>query len=210
MYDALGSKADTLSETDLMEELKKLAVKETVAVVRNANYSPKFSEEKPVKQPTEHSSQVHTSSAHSSTAHSSPTKQPPAKFITPALAKALAMLGLQREDTYGRHGPAAGGGAEKLHPYNIHRQEDQQILTEDNSPMDVTTMDNVPNDASKTKDVGETCTKSTNDGDTSENHDDGGDYEKQNKGEVIQTNEIANKTPDDGNATQILIRWRST
>jgi hypothetical protein len=46
MYNALGSKVDTLTETALMEELEKLAVKETVTVVRNANYSPKISEEK--------------------------------------------------------------------------------------------------------------------------------------------------------------------
>ena len=37
MYDALGSKIDTISETDMMEELEKLAV-----------------EEKPVKQPPAH------------------------------------------------------------------------------------------------------------------------------------------------------------
>jgi hypothetical protein len=81
--------------------------------------------------------------------------------------------------------------------------EAQQSLAYDNSPMDITTMDNVPNDASKTKDVGETYTKSTNDGDASENHDDGEVYEKQDTGEVIKTNEIADKTPDDGNTSQI-------
>jgi hypothetical protein len=35
MYDALGRKIDTLSETDMMEELEKLAVEEIVAVVKN-------------------------------------------------------------------------------------------------------------------------------------------------------------------------------
>ena len=69
--------------------------------------------------------------------------------------------------------------------------------------VDVTTMDNAPRDASKTKDEGETYTKSTNDGDASEKHDDGEVYEKQDKGEVITTEEIADKTPDDGKTTQI-------
>jgi hypothetical protein len=55
---------------------------------------------------------------------------------------------------------------------------------QNNSPMDVTTMDNAPGDASKIKDVGEVS-------------------EKQDKGEVVETEETANKTPDDGNTTQI-------
>jgi hypothetical protein len=38
MYDALGSKVDTLSETELMEESEKLAVVKTVAVVQAVNY----------------------------------------------------------------------------------------------------------------------------------------------------------------------------
>jgi hypothetical protein len=128
MYDALGSKINTISETDMMEELGKLAVEEElaveeiIAVVRNMNNSTMISEEKPVKQPTAHSSPAHRSPAHSSTAHnspahrspshsspahsspahsspahSSPAKQPPAKFKTPALAQALVTLGLHKE-----------------------------------------------------------------------------------------------------------------
>jgi hypothetical protein len=38
MYDALGSKVDTLSETDLMVELENLAVVKIVAVVQAVNY----------------------------------------------------------------------------------------------------------------------------------------------------------------------------
>ena len=52
MYDALGSKVDTLSETDLLEELEKLAVEEVVAVLKDVHYSTlinKSSEEKPSK-----------------------------------------------------------------------------------------------------------------------------------------------------------------
>jgi hypothetical protein len=37
MYDALGSKVDTLSETNLMGELEKLSVEEIVAVKKNEN-----------------------------------------------------------------------------------------------------------------------------------------------------------------------------
>ena len=118
MYDALGSKIDTLSETEMMEELENLAVEEIVAMI---------SEEKPVKQPTAHSSPAHSSPdhrnpAHSSPAHSSPAKQPPAKFKPPAHAQALVTLGLQREDT---HGHAAGRGAEKVRLYTLPRQKDQ-------------------------------------------------------------------------------------
>ena len=53
MYDALGSKINTISETDMMEELGKLAVEETIAVeeiiamVEDMYYSTVISEEKP-------------------------------------------------------------------------------------------------------------------------------------------------------------------
>jgi hypothetical protein len=103
------------------------------------------------------------------------------------------------------------GHAEKAHPPEIPRPEDQQvlapeaqqILAEDNSPMDVTTMDNVPSNAPKTKDVGELHTKSTNDGDASNNHDNGEVYEKQDKGEAVQTDEKADKTPDEKEASSV-------
>jgi hypothetical protein len=51
MYDALGSKVDTLSQTDLLEELEKLAVVGVVAVVMDVNYSTllKSSAEEPLK-----------------------------------------------------------------------------------------------------------------------------------------------------------------
>jgi hypothetical protein len=61
MYDALGSKIDTISETDMMEESEKLAVEEIVAVVKKWNYATMISEEKPVKQPIAHSSPAHRS-----------------------------------------------------------------------------------------------------------------------------------------------------
>jgi hypothetical protein len=119
MYDVFGSKIYTISDTVMLEELEKVAVKEIIA--KSVNYSTKFSEENPVKQqpssqqpgrsspahskskkiavkqpvnkPTTHSSPAHSSLAHSSPAHSSP-----AKFKPPAHAHALATLGLQRED----------------------------------------------------------------------------------------------------------------
>ena len=71
MYNALGSKVDTLSETDLMEELEKLAVVKIVAVVQAVNYTAMISEENPVKQPTAHSIPAHGSPAHSSPTHRS-------------------------------------------------------------------------------------------------------------------------------------------
>ena len=52
MYNALCSKVTTLSETELMEELEKLAVEEVVAVLKDVHYSTlinKSSEEKPSK-----------------------------------------------------------------------------------------------------------------------------------------------------------------
>jgi hypothetical protein len=73
MYDTLGSKVDTLSETNLMEELEKLAVVKTVAVMQAVNYPAMISEENPVKQPTAHSNPAHKGPAHSSPTHSSQT-----------------------------------------------------------------------------------------------------------------------------------------
>jgi hypothetical protein len=73
MYDALGSKVNTLSETDLMEELEKLAVEEIVAVMNNENYATMISkEEGPAHRSTAHRSPAHRSPAHSSTAHRCP------------------------------------------------------------------------------------------------------------------------------------------
>ena len=80
-----------------MEELEKLAVKETVAVVRNVNYSTRVTKEKPIKQPTAHSNPALISPAHSSPAHSSLPKQPPAQFKTPVLAQAWAKQGLHKK-----------------------------------------------------------------------------------------------------------------
>jgi hypothetical protein len=61
MYDALGSKLDTLSESDLMEELEKLAVVKIVAVVQAVNYPAMIFEENPAKQPTAHRNTAHSS-----------------------------------------------------------------------------------------------------------------------------------------------------
>ena len=67
MYDALGCKLYTISETDIMEELGKLAVKENltveeiIAVVDNMYYPTVISEENPVNQPTAHRSPAHSS-----------------------------------------------------------------------------------------------------------------------------------------------------
>jgi hypothetical protein len=49
MYDVFGSKIYTIPDTVLLEELKKVAVKEIIA--KPVNYSIKFSEENPVKLP---------------------------------------------------------------------------------------------------------------------------------------------------------------
>jgi hypothetical protein len=147
MYDIFGDKIYTISDTLMLEELEKVAVKEIIA--KSVNYSTKISEVNPVKLPPAQRSTAHSSPAHSSPAlskskkiavkqppahsspalskskkiavkqppaHSSPAKQPPVKFQPPASAQALATLGLPNEDT---HGPAAGGGAEKVHLYII-------------------------------------------------------------------------------------------
>jgi hypothetical protein len=82
MYDALGSKVDTLSETGLMEELEKLAVVKIVAVVQAVNYPAMISEENPIKQPTGHSSPAHRSPAHSSPTHRSQAHSSPAHKST--------------------------------------------------------------------------------------------------------------------------------
>jgi hypothetical protein len=87
MYNALGSKIGTLSETDMMEELENLAMEEIVAVI---------SVEKPVNQQPAHSGTAHSHTAHSSTAHRSPAHSSPAKFQTTALAQTLAKQELQR------------------------------------------------------------------------------------------------------------------
>jgi hypothetical protein len=94
-----------------------------------------ISEEKPVKQPTAHSSPAHRSPAHSSTAHSSqahssPANQRPAKFKPPARAQALVTLGHRKEDT---HGTAAGRGDKRFHPsiINGRRRPAQYLAQED-------------------------------------------------------------------------------
>jgi hypothetical protein len=104
MYDDFGNKIYTISNTKMLKELGKFAVKEIIA--KPMNYSTKTSEEEPVKMPPAHRSMAHSSpvnrspalskskriavkqpSAHSSPAHSSPAlsnfkkiavKQPPA------------------------------------------------------------------------------------------------------------------------------------
>ena len=60
MYDTLSGKVDSLSETDLLEELEKLATVKTVTVVQAVDYPAKITMENPVQQPTAHSSPTHT------------------------------------------------------------------------------------------------------------------------------------------------------
>jgi hypothetical protein len=138
------------SEENLVKD-RDIAVEEIIA--KYVNYFTMASEENKVKQPPAHRSPAHGSPAHSSTthskskkiavkqpqthsspAHSSPAKQPTAKFKPPALAQAILMLGLHREDT---HGPATGGGARKIQPSKIPRPEAKQTLTEE-KPLDST------------------------------------------------------------------------
>jgi hypothetical protein len=88
MYDALGSKVDTLSETNLMKKLEKLAVVKTVAVMQAVDYPAMISEENPVQQPTAHSSPAHRSPAHSSPTHRSQAHSSPTHIHNqPALAQ---------------------------------------------------------------------------------------------------------------------------
>ena len=83
MYDALGSKINTISETDMMEELVNLAVEENITVVEiiavmESIYFPTvISEKNPANQPSAHKSQ-----AHSSPDHSSQTQRSPAHIST--------------------------------------------------------------------------------------------------------------------------------
>ena len=60
MYNALGSKLDTLSESDLMEELAKLAVVKSIAVVQAVHYPAMISKENSAKKPTAHRSPAHS------------------------------------------------------------------------------------------------------------------------------------------------------
>jgi hypothetical protein len=126
MYDALGTKINTSAETDMMEELGKLAVneqftvEEITAVVENMYM---ISKEIPVKQPTAHRSQAHSSQAHSSLA-----KQTPARFENPALAQTLVKQGHHWGDTQGQPKPASWGGTEKICLYTIPERRQAQDL----------------------------------------------------------------------------------
>jgi hypothetical protein len=60
MYDTLGGKVDSLSETDLLEELEELAVVKTVTLVQAVGYPAMITEENPVQQPKAHSSPTRT------------------------------------------------------------------------------------------------------------------------------------------------------
>ena len=51
MYKALGSKLDTLSESDLMEELERLAVVKSIALVQAVNYPAMIYVENTAKKP---------------------------------------------------------------------------------------------------------------------------------------------------------------
>jgi hypothetical protein len=73
MYNALGIKIGTLSETEMMEELENLAVEEIVAMT---------SVERPVKQQPAHSGTAHSHTAHRSPAHSSQIKTTTKKMLT--------------------------------------------------------------------------------------------------------------------------------
>ena len=82
MYDALGNKINTSSKTDMMTELGELAVdeqftvEEIITVVEDMYM---IHEEKPAKQPNNHSSLA---------------KQTPARFEVPALTQILSQQGL--------------------------------------------------------------------------------------------------------------------
>ena len=56
MYDVFGSNIYTISDTIMLEELEKVAVKETIA--KSVNYSTEFSKEHPVKLPQAHRNTV--------------------------------------------------------------------------------------------------------------------------------------------------------
>jgi hypothetical protein len=60
MYDALGGKVDSLSETDLLGKLKKLATVKTGTEVQAVDYPDMITMKNPVQQPTAHSSPTHT------------------------------------------------------------------------------------------------------------------------------------------------------
>jgi hypothetical protein len=60
MYDTLGGKVDSLSETDLLDELEKLATVKTGTVVQAVDYPTVITMENPVQQPTAHSSPTYT------------------------------------------------------------------------------------------------------------------------------------------------------
>ena len=60
MYDTLGGKVDSLSETDLLDELEKLATVKTGNEVQAVDYPAMFTMENPVQQPAAHSSPTHT------------------------------------------------------------------------------------------------------------------------------------------------------
>jgi hypothetical protein len=60
MYDTLGGKIDSLSETDLLDELEKLATVKTGTEVQAVDYPAMITTMNPVQQPTAHSSPTHT------------------------------------------------------------------------------------------------------------------------------------------------------
>jgi hypothetical protein len=70
MYNALGSKLDTLSEVALMEELERLAVVKSIAEVQDVNYPAMVYMENTAKKPNTHITPAHCSPTHKSPAHS--------------------------------------------------------------------------------------------------------------------------------------------
>ena len=78
MYIALSSERDTLSESDLMEELERLAVVKSIADVQDVNYPAMVYVENPAKKPTTLRTPAHCSPTHRTPAHSSPIHRSPA------------------------------------------------------------------------------------------------------------------------------------
>jgi hypothetical protein len=60
MYDTLGGKVDSLSETDLLGELEKLAMVKTGTEMQAVDYPAMITMKNPVQQPTAHISPTHT------------------------------------------------------------------------------------------------------------------------------------------------------
>ena len=124
MYNSLGSKLDTLSETDLMEELEKLAVMKSIAEQQDVN-NPAIAYMENTAKPTSHKYPAQCSLTHRSPVHNSPKVHSQSFNEEKANDKVLA---IQAQEDLVAEDQAEQDEARRVHPSK--QEEDLAVHAE--------------------------------------------------------------------------------